>query len=143
MATVLGMKAKLFRGAAGATAATEMTNVKNVTLNMTKSEADVTTRGNNGWRAMVGTLKEGSVSFEMNYDTADADFTALQSAFLTDTPLAFFVSDGNGCGLDGDFSITEFNEDQQLEEAVTVSVTIKLTASNRAPQWIGAVSSGS
>ena len=143
MAIVLGMNAKLYRGTAGTQAATEMSNVRNVTLNMTKGEADVTTRGNNGWRATVGTLKEASVSFEMLYDTASADFNALQAAFLNGTALAFFVSDGNGAGLDADFSITEFNEEQQLEEASTVSVTIKPTASTRAPQWVGLVSSGS
>lgn len=34
-------------------------------LNLEKGEADVTTRANNGWRATKGTLKEGSIEFEM------------------------------------------------------------------------------
>ena len=61
----LGLEAKLFYGAAGATAATEMTNVKDVTLNMETGEADVTTRAAEGWRLTAATLKEASVEFEI------------------------------------------------------------------------------
>jgi hypothetical protein len=68
MSIKLGMEAKLYYGAAGMTATTELTNVKDVTLNLESGEADVTTRGNSGWRATVGTLKTGSVEFEMIWD---------------------------------------------------------------------------
>jgi len=135
MSIVLGLDAKLFRGVAGNTAATEMKNVKDVTLNIESGEADVTTRKAQGWKMSVATLKSGSVEFTMNYDTADADFLALQSAFFSNTPLAFFISDGHGNGLDADFTILNFNHSQPLEEAITVSVTIKPTDSTRAPAW--------
>ena len=69
MAIVLGLNAKLFRGTAGTQGATEMTNVKDVTLSLESGDADVTTRATQGWRASVATLKEGSLEFEMNYDT--------------------------------------------------------------------------
>lgn len=143
MAIVLGLNAKLFRGTAGTQGATEMTNVKDVTLSLESGDADVTTRATQGWRASVATLKEGSLEFEMNYDTADEDFTALQTAFLTNTALAFFVTDGNGSGLDADWSIMAFNIEQPLEEAMTVSVTAKPTASTRAPTWVTGSGSGS
>ena len=38
-----------------------------------------------------------------------------------------------GSGLDADWSITGFNWDQALEEAQSISVTAKITASERAP----------
>ena len=38
--------------------------------------------------------------------------------------------------LDADFSITGFTVEQNLEEAVTVKVTAKPTASGRAPTWV-------
>lgn len=135
MAIVLGLDAKLFRGTAGATAATEVTNVKDLTLNLESGEADVTTRATVGWKASVATLKEASLEFGMLYDTEDADFTAFQTAYFSNTPLALFVSDGAGGGLDADWSITAFSMEQNLEEAVTVSVTAKPTASTRAPAW--------
>ena len=135
MAIVLGLDAKLMRGTAGATAATEVKNVKDLTLNLESGDADVTTRATKGWKASVATLKEASLEFGILYDTEDADFTAFQTAYFSNTPMALFVTDGNGSGLDADWSITGFSMEQNLEEAVTVSVTAKPTASTRAPAW--------
>ena len=137
MAIKLGMEAKLCYGPAGSTATTELTNVKDVTLNLETGEADVTTRGNQGWRATVATLKNGSVEFEMLWDTADAGFTAIQQAYFSNTPIALAILDGaSGSGLDADFSITNFTRNEPLEEAITVSVTAKPTYSTRAPAWV-------
>jgi len=135
MAIVLGLDAKLLRGAAGATGATEVKNVKDLTLNLESSEADVTTRATKGWKATVAALKEASLEFGILYDTEDADFTAFQAAYFGNTPIALFVTDGDGHGLDADWSITGFTVEQPLEEALTVSVTAKPTASTRAPVW--------
>ena len=41
MAVVLGLDAKLLRGAAGQTGTTEVSNVKDLTLNLESGEADV------------------------------------------------------------------------------------------------------
>ena len=82
MSVKLGMDAKLYRndGTYEVPDWVEMTNVKDLTLNNEKGEADVTTRASNGWRATVGTLKDGSVEFEMVWDTEDESFTAIQEA---------------------------------------------------------------
>lgn len=138
MAIVLGLDAKLFRGTAGTQAATEVKNVKDLTLNLESGEADVTTRATEGWKASAATLKEASLEFSILYDTEDADFTAFWTAYFSNTPLALFVSDGqtSAHGLDADFSITAFTVEQPLEEAVSVSITAKPTASTRAPAWV-------
>lgn len=94
-----------------------------------------TTRATQGWKASVATLKEASLEFGILYDTEDADFTAFQEAYFSNTPIALFITDGNDHGLDADFSITGFSVEQPLEEALTVSVTAKPTASTRAPVW--------
>ena len=135
MAIVLGLDAKLLRGTAGATGATEVKNVKDLTLNLESGEADVTTRATKGWKASVATLKEASLDFGILYDNEGADFQAVSSAYFKNKPLALFVSDGAGNGLDADFSITGFSVEQPLEEALSVSVTAKPTASTRAPAW--------
>ena len=135
----LGMEAKLYHGVAGATATNEMKNVKDVTLNLEKGEADVTTRGNQGWRATVGTLKDGSIEFQMVWDSSDAGFAAIKTAYFTNTPLALLVLDAeDGEGLDADFSVTNFSRNEPLEEAITVDVTVKPTYSTRAPTWVEA-----
>ena len=137
MSIKLGMEAKLYYGAAGATAATELTNVKDVTLNLESGEADVTTRANAGWRATVGTLKTGSVEFEMIWDSDDAGFTAIKDAYFNNEPIALAILDeAGGEGLDADFSITNFSRKEALEQAITVSVTAKPTYSTRAPAWV-------
>lgn len=139
MAIVLGLNCKLFRGTAGTTAATEMKNVKDVTVSLETGEADITTRAAKGWRVSAATLKEASIEWGMLYDTDDADTQAVSTAFFNNTPLALFVSDGDGSGLDCDASITQFNIEQNLEEGVNISVTAKPTniggTAGRAPSW--------
>ena len=140
MATKLGLDAKLnykIGGVSGGGSWVELTNVKDVTLSLEKGEADITTRANNGWRATIGTLKEASVEFEMVWDTADAGFTAIKDAFFNGTAIGLQVLDGDaGSGLEADFSITNFSRSEPLEEALTVSVTAKVTYVDTAPVWV-------
>jgi hypothetical protein len=78
MSVKLGKDAKLYfcaAGIGGTPSWTELSNVKNVSTSLQKGEADVTTRANAGWKASVGTLKEGSIEFEMIWDPDDAGFT--------------------------------------------------------------------
>ena len=131
----LGLDAKLFIGTAGSRAATELANVKDVTLNLETGEADITTRAAEGWRITAATLKEASLEFEMVWDTSDAGFKAIKDAYFNNTAIALFASDGDGNGLDADFVVTSFSRSEPLEEALTVSVTCKPTLVTRAPTW--------
>lgn len=136
MGIVVGFQAKCYYGAAGSPATNELTNIRNLKLNLSKGEADVTTRGAKGWRQMVGTLKEGSVEFDMVWDTEDPGFSAIQAAWENDTPIAILALDGkNGSGLDADCAVLNFERDEQLEEGLTVSVSVKPTYSTRGPSW--------
>ncbi len=140
MAFKLGMQAVInFKagGQAGGGAWAAMGNTRDVTLSMEAGEADVTTRSNNGWRAIVATLKDASVEFEMVWDPEDAAFAAIQSAFMDNEIIGLQVLDGeDGEGLQADWMITNFTRSEPLEEAVTVSVTAKPTYSETAPTWI-------
>jgi len=137
MALKLGLNAKAYYGPAGSSATNEMTNIKNVTLNLEKGEADVTTRGANGWRLTVGTLRDGSVEFEATWDQDDPAFSAIQSAYFSDSLIALkFLDAEGGSGLDDDFSVTKLTRNEPLEEAITASVTVKPSYSTRAPQWV-------
>ncbi len=150
MSTRLGMDAKLYRnaGSFGSPLWTEVTNVKDLTLNLEKGEADVTTRANGGWRATVGTLKDASIDFQMVWDTADAGFAAMQQAFFGNTPIEFAVMSGDmgdaeSEGLRATFDIFSFTRNEALEEAIMVDVTIKPTYAANAPQWISGEGSSS
>jgi TP901-1 family phage major tail protein len=132
----LGLEGKLYYGDAGAMASNELKNAKDVTLNLEASEADVTTRANNGWRATVAALKDASIEWEMVWNSDDAGFAAIKNAYLNGTAIALAILDGaDGEGLDADFAITSFSRSENLEDAMTVSVTAKPTYSTRAPAW--------
>jgi hypothetical protein len=137
---VLGMNAKLYQGASGAelSALTEMTNVKDVNLNLEAGEADVTTRANQGWRATAPTLREATLEFEMLWKPGDACFEAIKDAYLTSGLVRLAALTGARDAADsegplGDFSITNFSRSEPLEEGVTVSVTAKLAVFD---EWV-------
>ncbi|HET6441925.1 MAG TPA: phage tail tube protein [Phycisphaerae bacterium] len=139
----LGMEAKLYRatGPHEAPGWEEIANAKDVTLNLDKSEADLTTRKNAGWRATVGALKEASVEFEMVWDTEDEGFTAIQEAWFDGTPIEVAVMDGpiddpESQGLRATMAVMTFTRNEPLEEAITVNVTLKPTYAANPPEWI-------
>jgi TP901-1 family phage major tail protein len=142
MSAKTGMQAKLYYKVGGVAAQgdwVELTNIKDNTLNLEKGEADVTTRANGGWKATIGTLKSGSVEFEMVWDPDDAGFDAVSDAYFNDQVIGLAILDDeieSGTGLMADFAITNFSRKEPLEEAITVSVTAKPTYSETAPVWI-------
>ena len=138
----LGMNAALYYTTAAADLAaaqaldpgsmTELTNVRDVTLNVETGEADITTRANLGWRATAATLKECSLEFEMVFKPTDAGFLAIRNAWLNSTEIALAcLSDEDGeAGAEGpvgNFTITNLSRSEPLEEAIMVSVTAKLS----------------
>jgi hypothetical protein len=130
---VLGMNAKIYQGAGELSAMTEMSNVRDVTVTMEAGEADITTRGNSGWRATAPTLRECTAEFEMVWRPGDSGFDAVKTAFLGAGTVRLAVLTGarDAAGSEGplgDFSITQFSRNEALEEAITVSVTAKLAA---------------
>jgi len=143
MSVRIGMEGKLYRNSGDYLTPVwvELPNVKDLTLTLEKGEADVTTRGNAGWRATVGTLKEGSIEFEMVWDTDDPSFNAIKDGYFLDTPLEMAVMDGDVVvsgseGLRASFAVTSFSRSEPLEEAMSVSVNLKVAYAEHAPEWM-------
>ena len=143
MAIKLGMNAKLFRntGDYALPVWVEMPNVKDLTLNLETGEADVTTRGNAGWKATLATLKDGSVEFEAIWDTEDAGFSVLEVAYFTSGFVEVAVMDGDltlagNEGLRATMAVTNFTRNEQLEEAITASVSMKPGYAVNPPEWM-------
>ena len=99
----------------------EVKNVQDVTVTLSAGEADVTTRGNRGWRQTVPTLRECTIEFTMLYLPSDATFAALHAAFESGDTVDVSVE-----GISGKFGVTNFSYEQPLEDAVKVNVTLKL-----------------
>jgi len=139
----LGMNAKLYRntGTYVAPVWAEMPNVRDVTLNLEAGEADVTTRGNAGWRATLATLKDGSIEFEAVWDNEDDGFTALQQAYFGNQTIEIAAMDGDittpgSEGLRATMTVTNFSRNEPLEEAITANVTVKPAYAANAPEWM-------
>ncbi|MFW5679526.1 MAG: phage tail tube protein [Pseudomonadota bacterium] len=125
---ILGMDGKTYHGPSGSKATEEITNIRDVTLQLEAGEADVTTRANSGWRATAATLREATLEFQMLWKPSDAAFSAIRDAFLNSDEIALLALDQtDGEGLDGDFTITSFSRGEPLEEGMTVDVTAKLS----------------
>ncbi|TVQ33881.1 MAG: hypothetical protein EA376_01215 [Phycisphaeraceae bacterium] len=107
----------------------DLTNVRDVTVSAEANEADVTTRGNQGWRQTIAGLREATIEFEMVWEPGDDGFDAIKDAFLTSGIIGLAALDSPGAqgnGPVGDWSITNFSRSEPLEEGITVSVTAKL-----------------
>jgi len=140
----LGLDAKLYLDTS-ATPATPtwslIGNCKDVTLNLETSEADVTTRSSNGWKASAPTLKDASVDFTMLWDPADTNFTKLKTAFITRGSVFMAVMDGEiatpgSQGLIAMMMVSKFTRNEPLVEAMTADVTVKPTYYPAiAPDW--------
>jgi len=108
----------------------EVTAVRDLTCNLDKDEADMTTRANAGWKATRGSLRDGSLEFDLLYDSGDAAITAIRTAYLTNALIALAAMDGDiaVAGAEGfvaNFEIMSFSQPQPLTEGVTISVTAK------------------
>jgi len=136
MAEKLGLDGKLYYKVTGGSYV-ELTNVKDLTLNMEKALADVTTRAANGWKQYRGALKDASLEWEMVWDTADTGFIAIKDAYLNNTQLWLKALDSSGGhGFEMLCEITGFSKKEPLEEAQTVSVTAKPAYSATPPSYI-------
>lgn len=149
---VLGLDAKCYYLSTGTRATwdspgaapanlTELTNIKDLTLNLETGKADVTTRGSGGWRQSAATLKSGTIEFEMIWDPSDAGFTEIKTAWENSTSLAIAAlteakDEVNSEGLWADMVVTNFSLNQPLEEAQTVSVSLEPARSSVAPEWV-------
>ena len=121
----------------------ELTNVKDVTLNLEMGEVDVTTRASGGWTENVQGLLSASVDFNMLWDNDDAGFTAVRTAFFAKSGIEILVLDGahdatagTSQGLRATCMVGNFTRTETLGEALTVDVSIKpVLNSNSSPEW--------
>lgn len=131
----IGIDCKLLVGAAGSTPSAEYENVRNVAFNLERSEIDATTRAADGWEVIIAGLKKATLEFESLPSDSDTVYKTLQAAFFAGTPVAIFVSDGNGRGLDADWTLVEFGEDQPNDDVLATKIKCRPSMLTRAPGW--------
>jgi hypothetical protein len=119
----------------------EMANVSDVTGNITKGAADVSVRGNNGWAAERATLKRASYDIVMKHDPADTDFIALMKSWINNTGIALAILNDDKLtagtqGIWADFEVFDMAKSEPLEDAQTVTFTVRPTLSAVPPEWV-------
>jgi hypothetical protein len=128
-----GLDAKLYRGTAGSTPATEVKNVRDLNYDSEWSEEDISTRGST-FELSAATMQKVSVNWEMLADDADTDLDAIRSAHESRTVLAFKIVDKDGGkGIDADWIVVKCARKQGLKGVITYDVSIKPTYVSRYP----------
>jgi predicted secreted protein len=136
MAKMSAFKTKIAWDSAGGSSFTEIAQVRAITPpSISRSEIDVTTHDSpNGWMEYIKGLKDGGeISFEIIFDpslgTHDA-ITGLLSDFNDDTSIAnwriIFPDTANTTWTTLGF-LTGFEADAPTDDALTASITIKVT----------------
>lgn len=141
----LGKDCKLYRnkGTYADPDWSEVDLVQDLTLALTKGEADATTRGYGSWEAVVAALKQGTVDFGLLWNPADEHFAAFLNSFLNDSTVEVLILDGpvSGTGSAGNqglrvtVQVFNFRRNEQLRNTVAAEVTIKPTYAENAPAW--------
>jgi len=123
----------------------EIKLTRDLTLNMQRAEADLSNRGGGGFKQILTALLDAGIEVELVWDPSNTPFSAIQDAFLNNTPIELAVADGDieTAGteyLHADCVIPQFNRAEPLEGAVVANATIKVAYSSNTPEW-GTVSS--
>jgi hypothetical protein len=131
----IGLDCKLYRntGTYASPVWNEITNVADVTVQLTKGEADTSTRAGR-WKTRKGTLKDASIDFQLKYVAGDTDFTALLASYTDGTSIDLLVLDGlvataGSQGLRAVCEVFNFQVGQPLEGSLTYDVSAKPTPS--------------
>jgi hypothetical protein len=115
--------------------ATEVSNIKDLSLNFSTAKADISTRAGNGWVQSAPTLKDGTITFQMVWKPSDPAFDDLLTAWLGNDEVFFAALDGaddavGSQGPAGNFAVTNFSRNEALPEAVMVDVELSASSYN-------------
>ena len=131
MSDLVGLNAKLYRGAVNTVPATAVNNYRKLKLNREKLMGD-NSRHSAKTKSSKPTMLKASIEFEMVNNDNDPDVTAFGAAFDNDTPLAVKSLDkANGKGIMGDFYVTKFERDEDEEKEQIISVSLEPTVEYR------------
>lgn len=148
MAARYGIDATVNRNAGtyGSPTWTPITLVRDVTLNLAKTEGDISTRGSN-YKLTAGVMKDAGADFETLWDPADTGFAALLTAYTgsAGATVELLICDGpsgttGNQGLRAHMSVLDISRSEPLEGAQTAAVKVKPGpyTTGQAPTWFTA-----
>ncbi len=129
----LGYECKLYVGATASSApnaGSEMTNIRDVTVSLTRTAVDATTRAAGPFKTYVPGLIDSEISFKMLADgdsSSNSICTSIRNAWLSGSAMAMKIDLGDGYYFMADFIITDMSNGQSLEDCVSYDVKVKPT----------------
>jgi hypothetical protein len=137
MATKMGFEGVLYYGAAGSTAATQITNRRDVNYTIDNEKGDTTIAGA-GSTPPIKTARVTaivlSIEWTMLNRTDDTTLTALRTAAAAGTAVAIRTKDySSGKGFDGDVILSQ-KDGMPIAGEQTFVFTAEPTDENRTPQ---------
>lgn len=121
-----GFDCILYRGTAGAEAATVMTNVRDVTPDISYTENDVSTRGGGVFKQYALGQGDSTIDVEMIADNSDEDYLAFTTVYQSRGQIAIkCINNTAGVGCGGDMVISKVSEPQPLDGVLVCTFTLR------------------
>jgi hypothetical protein len=132
----MGFEGLIYYGAAGSTAATQITNSQDITISYDNEEGETTVRGSGSSvpiKTSRVTAKGVSIEWTMLVKTDDSTLEALRVAEAAGNPVALRLKDNSaGKGFDGDV-ILNMQHGLPLKGEQTIKFTAKPNDDSRTP----------
>ncbi len=139
LAKRMGFEGLIYQGSAGSTAATQMTNIRDITESFGTETGDTTVRGDGSSPPITTKRVTGrtySLKFNMTEKSDDTSLAALKVAAAAGSPVAIRTkSYTSGTGIDMDMVITAVENGKPLKGEATLDFTLEPNDDNRTPQF--------
>ena len=142
MGKQIGLDMKLYRntGSFAIPVWTLIDNVRDLSATDTRSEAEVSRRAS-AFKQFEPAQRDFSAEWEMVYDGADANFTALRNAHRDSTLIEFAFADGLIATVGTIFlriecKVFEFSRSEPLDDANIYSVAVKHAYTANIPAYV-------
>ncbi len=115
---------------------TELDLVKDVEVDRSTEKADVSCRGNSGFKSTAATVKNATIKTSIKLAPGSSLLNALEDAWMNSTEIAAAALTGPKTpaagqttrGLAGNWTVTDFSEKQPLNEAVVYDITLEASS---------------
>jgi len=133
--TKMGFEGLIYYGTAGSTAATLISNSRDISETYETEDGDTTVRGSSG--IPIGTARVTRLNYSLEWTmlnkSSDSTLTALRTAAATGAPVAIRTLDHSGSvGFDGDM-IVKMTKGKPLQGEQTFNFSGVPNDDNRAP----------
>lgn len=118
---------------------TEVTNVRDLTMSLSKTLADASRRVS-AWKQYVSGQKDTRITFQMVWDDEDTNFQLFLDAYNNDTTVECLVISGayNVAGTEGlraVFEIANCQRNEPLDDVVTAEIELAPAYDANGPVW--------